>query len=212
MFDTFPDLFARMGVFNRWSFRRGDEVPRRINSVQRKLFNAMFFVETAEHYPRSLAGRPVDGVREMRAMDAYTDAAMAELHDALDMLASALSARHSVTNRQGRPYSFAQLFDPSGHLDSAFATVVGATPASALEQLMVNARDLIDENNGAKHAGMADVFLFPADYPDFLKELSEAVQPEVATGKDVRDWLDTLRARTDDIGQRICAMVPMLFT
>lgn len=210
MFETFPELLTDLGVFNSWSARR-DNLATRVNSIQRKLYGSMFLIECAERYPRSLTGQALQGVREMRAMDAYTDAAMAQLHGALDMLASALSAQHGLANRGGRPYSFAQMFDPSGELDAAIAGYVGTDATTALDRIRTSAAALIDENNGSKHSGMADVFLFPADYPDFLRELSAAVQPEVASGKNVREWLGELRTRTNDLGRRICAVLPMLF-
>lgn len=199
-----------MVVFEEWNKRR-DELARRVNSIQRKLFNAMFFIEIADDLPRSRTGQTLNNVRELRALDAYTDAAMAELHGALDMLASALSAQHAIVNRRGQPYSFAQMFDQSGCLYSRIANAVDPKAKAKLEALMADARNLIDENNGAKHAGMTDVFLYPSDYPDFLKELSKAVMPELTTGKDVREWLASLRARIDNIGCKICDLVPLLF-
>ena len=127
------------------------------------------------------------------------------------MLASALSQRHELSNRQGRPYSFAQMFDQSGLLDPNVADAVDSVAKDLLEQLMAQAKNLIDENNGAKHAGMGDVFLYPADYPDFLKDLSAQLLPEVTTGKNIREWLDSLRTRTADLGEAICRLLPILF-
>jgi len=209
MFDTFPSLRSKMAVFNPWNMQRSD-LARRVNSIQRKLLGAMLLIEQAEEYPRSVTMNVLDGVREMRVMDTYTDASMAQLHGALDMLASALSTRHGLANRHGRPYSFGQMFASSGRLDKKIASSVSVNVTTKLEDLMASAKDLIDENNGAKHATMEDVFLFPGDYPDFLKDLSAALQPEVSTGRNVRDWLSDLRARTDDIGHKICNVVDTL--
>ena len=115
MFERFAHVVARLSVFEEWNVRRG-EVARRVNSIERKLLNAMFLVDVADEYPKSLTGHLAANAQEIRAMDAYTDGAMAELHGALDMLASATSTKYSVTNRWGKPYSFAQMFNATNHL------------------------------------------------------------------------------------------------
>lgn len=199
-------------MFNAFGYRH-DDTSQRINSIQRKLYNAMFLIESADSYTPSRTGEAVDNVKEMRAMDAYTDASMAELHGALDMLASALSSAKRLSNGRGRPFSFAQMFDnKSGSLDSMVANTLGKQAERVLDELMTLATDLIDENNGSKHRAMSDVFLIPSDYPDYLIELSQGVMPEMTTGKNVREWIAELRDRTNKIGEKICEVVPLIFS
>ncbi len=210
MFETFPGLLAKMSVFNTFN-RRHDEVAKRINSIQRKLFNAMFFIESADSYTPSRTGQVVDNVKEMRAMDAYTDASMAELHGALDMIASSISIAYGLSNNQGRPYSYAQMFDKSQVLKSTIARKFSNEANTALTDLMCLAMDLINENNGSKHQVMSGVFLTPEDYPDYLMEMSRAIMPALGMERDIRTWLAELRRRTNILGHKICEVVPMLF-
>ena len=199
-----------MAVFNPWNWRR-DELARRVNSIERKLYGAMLLVEAADNYPRSKTANMLEGVREMRVLDLHIDAAQAQLHGALDMLASALSLRHGLSDKRRRPMSFAQMFDANDALDARVADAVGAAAVPSLTALYRDAKDMIDQDNGSKHREMEDVYLLPEDYPDYLKELSAALMPEMREGREVRDWSATVRTLTDGLGRQICALVPVLF-
>lgn len=211
MYHTFKDLINRMNVFNQWNFA-DDAVAKRVKSIERKLLNAMFFVENADEYPRSLTADTTGGLKEMRALDAYTDAAMAELHGVLDMLASTLCIKYNLTNRRGGSYSFAQMFVQNGQINTDIAPVVGSAVEKILIDLKVISQDLIDENNTAKHSEMKETFLYPVDYPDSLKELSETLYPQMITNKkNIRDLVLDRRTQTNEIGERICNLVPQIF-
>ena len=203
LFESFPRLLSALGDLNGWVWKQG-ELADRVNSVTRKLLNAMFLVEAGTSIEPAKTGAPLEGMREMRAYDAYLEAAQGALHGAVDMLASALCTRYGLANRRGQPFSFNQLFQPSGTLEPQVEAVLDDAQRTALYHTRDMIAPVITSNNGAKHSVMPQRYSLPPDYPPYLAEMSRMLQPELSTGTEIHAEMGHLHQTVEDVGVQIC--------
>ncbi len=204
MFESFYDLLHALSVFNPWASQSGP-IADRMNTIARKLMNAMFLVEQADTYPRASVADILGGVHEMRALDAYIDSAIGQLHGAADVLGAMLTVR--VFDSIKRPLSFQQMYDKYGHLNENIADSVGPDSAALLEDLYCKFSTIVNENNDSKHNRLPDRVLIAPDYPDWLFEFSKGMVPYYSQARDVRADLQRIRHVVDSAGRGICKFV-----
>lgn len=207
MFESFYDLLNALSVFNPWASQSGP-IPDRINTISRKLMNAMFLVEQADAYPHASVSDTLGGVHEMRALDAFSDSAIGQLHGAADVLGAMLTRK--VFGATKRSLSFRQMYDKSGHLNKSIADSLGLDSAAMLEDLYCKLSIIIMDNNDSKHNRMPDRMLIAPDYPNWLLEFSREIVPYYSQASDVRADLQRIRHVVDSAGRDICKLVSAL--
>ncbi|QSO48374.1 hypothetical protein [Alicyclobacillus mengziensis] len=205
MFATFPELLRDLQVFNQWLGKQGP-LPGKMETICRKVMNAMFLVEEAQKYPHATTADIMAGMHEMRAMDAYIDSTLGQLHGAVDVMAALITLKLHGFDK--RPYSFIQLFDKSGVIrKDILQPQFTDGQVLLLEGIYQELSAWIMEYNDSKHNKMPDRMIIPSDYPVGLFEISQGLVPYYATAKDAHSELTEVRNLLSSAGSKICSFV-----